>query len=215
MEENKQQASSGGSKKMFWIILIIIVVLAAGAGAYYWYSSGNNSGSYSAQGANGQNGISYGQQPADNSGSAAPANSSQDAPPVQTQWPETNIIKSSTIQNMKVDVLQEGSGEAAKAGDTVTMNYSGYLADGTEFDSNVNPQFSHVQPFQFTIGPDCQKNNNCVIEGWNLGVTGMKVGEKRKLTIPPELGYGAAGAGGGVIPPNATLIFDVELLKIN
>ena len=115
------------------------------------------------------------------------------------------------IQNMKVEVLKEGSGEAVKEGDRPTMNYTGWLENGTKFDSSLDPGRT---PFQFTIGPNCALNGDCVIEGWNLGVTGMKVGEERKLTIPPELGYGAAGAG-RVIPPNATLIFNVQLLKIN
>ena len=108
------------------------------------------------------------------------------------------------IQGMKVEILTQGTGEAAKAGDTVTVNYVGTLQDGTKFDSSID----RGQPFQFTLG------QNSVIQGWELGVTGMKVGEKRKLTIPPELGYGSQGAG-GVIPPNATLIFEVDLLGIS
>lgn len=99
------------------------------------------------------------------------------------------------------------AGEVAKAGDTVAMNYTGRLVDGTVFDSNVDPKFGHVQPFVFTLGA------GQVIAGWDKGIVGMKVGEKKTLTIPPEDGYGAAGAG-GVIPPNATLVFDVELLAI-
>ncbi len=108
------------------------------------------------------------------------------------------------VQGMTVEVLQQGSGEVAKAGDTVTVNYVGTLEDGTKFDSSID----RGQPFEFTLG---QKS---VIQGWELGVAGMKVGEKRKLTIPPELGYRANGAG-GVIPPNATLIFEVDMLGIN
>ncbi len=124
----------------------------------------------------------------------------------------TNTMDSNqNASGLKIETLAEGSGAEAKTGDMVTVNYTGTLTDGTKFDSSLNPGRT---PFAFTIGPDCVKNNNCVIEGWNLGVTGMKVGEKRKLTIPPELGYGASGAG-ALIPPNATLIFEVELLKIN
>ncbi len=108
------------------------------------------------------------------------------------------------IQDMKIETLQEGAGDVVKVGDTITVNYVGTLLDGTKFDSSID----RGQPFQFTPG------QNSVIQGWELGVIGMKVGEKRKLTIPPELGYGANGAG-EVIPPNATLIFEIDLLSIN
>jgi len=108
------------------------------------------------------------------------------------------------IQGMKVEILQQGTGDSAKAGDKVTVNYVGTLEDGVEFDSSID----RGTPFEFTLG------QNSVIQGWELGVLGMKVGEKRKLTIPPELAYGSAGAG-GVIPPNATLIFEVDMLGIN
>ena len=100
------------------------------------------------------------------------------------------------------------AGNVAKTGDTVSMNYTGRLENGTVFDSNVDPKFNHVEPFVFTLGV------GQVIPGWDKGIVGMKVGEKKTLTILPEDAYGATGAG-GVIPPNATLIFDVELLEIN
>ena len=96
----------------------------------------------------------------------------------------------------------------AKAGDLVSVNYTGKLADGTVFDSNVDPKFNHVQPFQFTLGA------GQVIPGWDKGLVGMKVGDKKILVIPPEDAYGATGAG-GVIPPNATLTFEVEVLNIS
>lgn len=108
---------------------------------------------------------------------------------------------------LKTQTTVEGSGAESKIGDKVTVNYSGALENGTAFDSNVNPAFGHVEPFSFTLG------EGRVIQGWELGVLGMKVGEKRKLTISPELGYGSADLG--KIPPNSTLIFDVELVKIN
>jgi FKBP-type peptidyl-prolyl cis-trans isomerase len=96
-----------------------------------------------------------------------------------------------------------GTGPAAKAGDMVAVHYTGWLTDKTKFDSSRD----RGVPFEFPLG------QGRVIPGWDEGVAGMKVGGKRKLTIPPDLGYGAAGAGGR-IPPNATLLFDVELLGI-
>lgn len=97
--------------------------------------------------------------------------------------------------------------DVAKVGDTVSMNYTGRLENGTVFDSNVDPKFQHTEPFTFTLGA------GQVIAGWDKGIVGMKVGESKTLTIPPKDGYGARGQG--PIPPNSTLIFEVELLAIN
>ncbi len=96
-----------------------------------------------------------------------------------------------------------GEGDEATRGNKVTVHYTGWLTDGTKFDSSKDRD----DPFRFNLGA------GQVIAGWDEGVTGMKVGGTRKLTIPPELGYGARGAG-GVIPPNATLVFEVELLAV-
>ena len=99
--------------------------------------------------------------------------------------------------------LVEGTGPQPKSGESVRVHYTGWLENGKKFDSSHDRR----EPLVFPIG------KGQVIKGWDEGVAGMKVGGKRKLTVPPELGYGARGAG-GVIPPNATLIFEVELLGI-
>ncbi|WP_394701462.1 FKBP-type peptidyl-prolyl cis-trans isomerase [uncultured Roseibium sp.] len=104
---------------------------------------------------------------------------------------------------VQIKDIVKGTGEEADVGKTVTVHYTGWLMDGTKFDSSVDRN----QPFSFTLG------ERRVIPGWEQGVVGMKVGGKRELIIPPELAYGANGAG-GVIPPNATLKFEVELLAV-
>ena len=102
-----------------------------------------------------------------------------------------------------VETLQKGKGDLATANQQISVHYEGKLIDGTVFDAS-RPR---GQPFSFILG------KGQVIKGWDLGVEGMAIGEIRRLTIPPELGYGATGVG-GVIPPNATLIFEVELIEI-
>ena len=113
-------------------------------------------------------------------------------------------IAPTTASELRSQILVEGEGSSAQAGNQVTVHYTGKLVDGTVFDSSLD----RMQSFVFTLG------QGEVIKGWDQGVNGMKVGEKRLLTIPPELGYGAAGAG-SVIPPNATLVFEVELLSVS
>ena len=108
-----------------------------------------------------------------------------------------------TPSGLKIIDLQIGTGREAVANTNVTVHYDGRLEDGKEFDSSRRRD----QPFQFRLGA------GQVIKGWDEGLVGMKEGGKRQLVIPPELGYGQRGAG-GVIPPNATLVFDVELLKV-
>lgn len=125
-----------------------------------------------------------------------------------------NVVSSSTevkvedtknkeeLNNSKENNMEQ----TAKNGDVLVMNYTGRLVNGTVFDSNVDPKFGHVKPFEFTLGA------GQVIKGWDEGLLGMKIGEKKTLTIPPEKGYGSMAVS--IIPANSTLIFDVELVAI-
>lgn len=106
--------------------------------------------------------------------------------------------------SLMIEDLYTGSGREAEKGKDITVHYTGWLTDGTRFDSSLD----RGQPLTITLGV------GQVIRGWDEGFAGMKEGGKRKLTIPPEMGYGSRGAG-GVIPPNATLVFEVELLKVH
>ena len=105
---------------------------------------------------------------------------------------------------MKIEKLKTGAGPVPKIGDTVTVHYTGWLTDGRNFDSSVDRN----EPFAFVLG------TGQVIRGWDEGVAAMQVGDKARLTIPPDLAYGAGGYP-GAIPPHATLIFEVELLSIS
>ena len=111
------------------------------------------------------------------------------------------MSSSTTPSGLVIEEITVGTGAEAAAGQMVTVHYTGWLTDGTKFDSSKDRN----DPFVFPLGA------GHVIKGWDEGVQGMKIGGTRKLTIPPALGYGARGAG-GVIPPNATLVFEVELL---
>lgn len=115
------------------------------------------------------------------------------------------VSDSNEEQELQIEILKQGTGQEVKSGDNIAVHYTGTLEDGTKFDSSLD----RGKPFAFTLGI------GQVIKGWDMGVLGMKVGEKRKLVIPSELGYGETGTPGGPIPPNATLIFEVELLSIN
>ncbi|MFA5087273.1 MAG: FKBP-type peptidyl-prolyl cis-trans isomerase [Candidatus Paceibacterota bacterium] len=124
--------------------------------------------------------------------------------PEDAQGNVSNSVNTNQTK-MKIEILKQGAGAESKAGDSLTVNYTGTFENGTKFDSSLNPG---REPFVFTVGA------GQVIKGWDQGMVGMKVGEQRKLTIPPELGYGESGIP-GAIPGNATLVFVVDLLKIN
>jgi peptidylprolyl isomerase/FKBP-type peptidyl-prolyl cis-trans isomerase FkpA len=132
---------------------------------------------------------------------------SQSEAPKQDQQPAAAAAApqpGATVTELKMEDTKVGTGDQAVTGKSVTVHYTGWLTDGTKFDSSKD----HGQPFTFQLG------GGQVIKGWDQGVVGMKVGGVRKLTIPSSLAYGANGAG-GVIPPNATLVFEVELLAVN
>jgi FKBP-type peptidyl-prolyl cis-trans isomerase len=121
-----------------------------------------------------------------------------DAPPAAATG-----LTDAGVTALKIEDVSVGTGAEATAGKTVVVNYIGRLANGTQFDASCDRK----QPFDFPLGA------GAVIKGWDQGVAGMKVGGQRRLIIPSTLGYGAQGAG-GVIPPNAALVFDVELVEV-
>ncbi|MBI1859593.1 MAG: FKBP-type peptidyl-prolyl cis-trans isomerase [Deltaproteobacteria bacterium] len=116
---------------------------------------------------------------------------------------EATVDNSKTAGGLKLEDVKAGTGPEAVSGKEVTVHYTGKLTDGKKFDSSLDRK----QPFKFILGA------GQVISGWDKGVAGMKVGGKRKLTIPPDMGYGKNGVP-GVIPPDSTLVFDVELLAV-
>ena len=138
----------------------------------------------------------------DTAAAPAPAPAATSAP-AATTTPAPGGKVHKLASGLVYEDLVVGNGRMADPGMAVTVHYTGWLTDGTKFDSSLDRN----QPFQFRLGA------GQVIRGWDEGVKGMRIGGKRKLTIPPDMGYGSAGAG-GVIPPNATLVFEVELLGL-
>jgi FKBP-type peptidyl-prolyl cis-trans isomerase len=132
---------------------------------------------------------------------SAAAQAAQESKPME---PTTAPKEVTTASGLRYTDLKAGSGAEAKTGNVVEVHYTGWLENGTKFDSSHDRN----QPFRFKLGA------GQVIRGWDEGVAGMKIGGKRKLVIPAELGYGRTGAG-GVIPPGATLVFEVELLGVS
>lgn len=171
--------------KLVSAIVVIVVILAFALGLVYLFTRNKNLVS----------GEATNQSPVAQSLSEA-----QNTNAAQTA---TNMPQASNTNGLKIEDEKVGTGTEAVAGKSVTVNYVGTLLDGTKFDSS----YDRNQPFTFNLGA------GEVIKGWDQGVAGMKIGGKRKLTIPADLGYGAAGAP-PVIPPNATLVFEVELLEV-
>ncbi|MFN2432369.1 MAG: FKBP-type peptidyl-prolyl cis-trans isomerase [Gemmatimonadota bacterium] len=141
--------------------------------------------------------------------SATASSASQPAPveeePIASKEDQVNDAELTTTgSGLKYKDLSEGSGEEASRGEVAVVHYTGWLVDGTKFDSSLD----RGTPFEFPVG------GGRVIKGWDEGVAGMKVGGRRRLVIPADLGYGATGTPGGPIPPGATLIFEVELLEV-
>ncbi|MDD5750878.1 MAG: FKBP-type peptidyl-prolyl cis-trans isomerase [Candidatus Pacebacteria bacterium] len=167
--------------------IIFFVLLAVVGGVYYWFTVSRN-------------------QPAETPASTASAGDDMVAnisETADTGQGSGNLIEGP--DGLKYEIIKTGDGQEAKNGNEVLVHYVGTLEDGTKFDSSRDRN----QPFDFVLG------SGRVIRGWNLGVLGMKVGEIRKLIIPASIGYGKKGAGGGLIPPDATLIFEVELLGVS
>jgi peptidylprolyl isomerase len=162
-----------------------------------------------AQFTGGQNEVIAANMPAPPTGNVSPETQiAQTADDLLEDETETETLSNedalvTTESGLQYEDIVEGTGAMPQPGQRVTVHYTGTLEDGTKFDSSRDRN----RPFSFTVGV------GQVIKGWDEGVGSMRVGGQRKLIIPPELGYGARGAG-GVIPPNATLLFDVELLRI-
>lgn len=178
--------------KKIIIITIILIAVVLGGIAYFWAQDKKTN-----QELAGQNQVKDSESQPDsleNSTSSAENNSLSD---------NATSSNATSTANLGIEILKQGTGEGAKNNDQITVHYLGTLEDGTKFDSS----YDRGIPFQFTLGV------GQVIAGWDQGILGMKVGEKRRLTIPPELAYGNHGVV-RVIPPNATLIFEIELLQI-
>jgi FKBP-type peptidyl-prolyl cis-trans isomerase len=150
-------------------------------------------------------GVQYGKRYQNAPPAAAPSNTASSSDTAtSTQTSTSTVLSTKTMADgLKIEDLKVGTGTEAKAGDSVSVHYVGTLTNGTKFDSSRD----RGTPFTFALGA------GQVIKGWDEGVAGMKVGGLRRLTIPPALGYGAQGQG--PIPPNATLIFEIELLGVN
>lgn len=182
--EEKENTGESGNKYLYVGIFLGVLVLA---GAVYVFVSNKN-----------VQPVSSPLPTASLSATIKPAQTQSASPSGEAVMGEATTME----DGLRIEDEVVGTGDAAVAGKSVTVNYLGTLTDGTKFDSS----YDRNQPFTFNLGA------GEVIKGWDEGVAGMKVGGKRKLTIPPTLGYGSQDLG--AIPPNSTLIFEVELLKV-
>lgn len=187
MENEKNQIETGQGGKYISVVIFLFVLVLVG-GIYFILNRGNSNQTL---------------QTPSSSGTI----SDSDVYTQRTASPSANS-KMENVTELQIVDEKVGTGAEAVAGKNVSVNYTGTLTDGTVFDSNVIASFGHVEPFTFTLGA------GQVIEGWDKGVAGMKVGGKRKLIIPSTLAYGDGGVP-GAIPGGATLIFEVELLSVN
>lgn len=176
--------------------IIFLLVIATAAASFYFLIK--NSSSDNMPDLNKKNETDLKINPAGQANQAGQAKQPNQANQVN------QLKQESKPMQLEIKTTQEGTGDrAVKSGDTISVNYTGKLMDGTKFDSSLD----RGTPFTFTIG------QGQVIKGWDQGLIGMKVGEKRTLIIPSELGYGERGSG-SVIPPNAALVFDTELVSV-
>ncbi len=172
------------------LIFTIIVILVVAGGLYLLYQIGEHK--------------ELEQVEFDSEGLQMPGEQQTQTTQPSEQDMYGGMSKEEFWSQLRAEIVQEGQGVESKNGDKLTVHYVGVLEDGTKFDSSVD----RGQPFEVTVGA------GQVIQGWELGLVGMKKGEVRRLFIPSELGYGERGAG-QMIPPNANLIFEVQLLEIN
>ncbi len=178
------------SKNLVPLLIVAAVIIIGALGAYLVMNQSNTNTNTNVN--------PFQENATNNTNPVSPTQVAGSPTPVPT------IVNSQTLPDgLKIDDFVIGEGAEVKAGDTVVIHYTGTLENGQKFDSSVDRN----QPFETKIG------TGQVIKGWDEGVIGMKVGGKRRLTVPPELGYGKQGVQ-GAIPPNSTLIFDLELLQI-
>lgn len=183
-------------------VVLLILVVASLAAAFFFLNKGGTASS--------RKDLSGEKVDSERSGLRPDEESFRQASPASLKGDEEASFSASPSASVSpgelvIQTLRPGGGLGAKNGESIAVHYTGTLVDGKKFDSSRD----RGEPFVFTLGV------GQVIKGWDLGISGMKVGEVRKLTIPAALGYGERGTPGGPIPPNAVLVFEIELLKIN